>query len=399
MRHRGWISVAVVTSFLALGSPMAASGAAGRSAVLARTASMAQRAIGLHVVGNRLINAHGQPVQLHGFNNSGAEYACVEGWGMFDVQTATNTAVPGAQVAAMAKWTGANVVRVSLNEQCWLGLGGVKAQYSKGNYRRAIATYVRQLNSRGFAVILDLHNSAPGNESSLNQEPMPDGHTVTFWRQVAKAFKGNTSVLFDLFNEPFPDDQSVSVAAWRCWRDGGCREQSTNGGTTYAAVGMNRLVHVVREAGAHNVVLLGGLAYASSLTNWLRFKPTDPDHELAASLHIYSFGGCHTLGCYRGAPSNVARHVPLVIGEFGADLTVGYSTIATGCPARYSGHTGFDATFLRWADAHHLSWLAWTWNPWGDCMSLVTNLSGHATTPYGVRIRTALRAGRQTHVA
>jgi endoglucanase len=394
-------AVAIVATSVGAGMPLASTGvAAPASSSVTAQAAASHQALGLHISGNRIVNSRGKKVRLIGFNNSGAEYACIEGWGIFDAKAPPNTSVPVSHVAAMAKWKGANAVRVSLNEQCWLGIGGVLPQYGGASYRKAIETYVSELNSYGFAVILDLHNSAPGTEVSTNQEPMPDVHSVTFWKQVATAFKSNTSVVFDLFNEPFPNNQSLSTASWLCWRDGGCTQTSQNGGATYTAVGMNQLVQAVRSTGARNIVLAGGLNYASSLTHWLRYKPTDPDHELAASLHIYSFSPCTTLSCYNRAPAKVARHVPLVIGEFGADLTVGYATIASTCPSKYSGVTGFDATLIKWANAHHASWLAWTWNPWSNyCLALVSNFSGHATTPYGTRIRKDLLASRQSHRA
>jgi endoglucanase len=400
------VGVAIAAATVGTGMPLA--GARSRPPALAHPAltqpaanrsTPSQKALGLHISGNRIINSHGNVVRLLGFNNSGAEYACMEGWGIFDVDTATNTSVPLSHVVAMAKWTGANAVRVSLNEQCWLGIGGVNPRYGGANYQHAIEGYVRELNAHGFAVILDLHNSAPGNEPSLNQEPMPDSNSTKFWHQVATAFRSNTSVVFDLFNEPWPNNQSLSSASWLCWRDGGCQQHSQNGFATYTAVGMNQLIHAVRSAGAHNIVLAGGLNYASSLTEWLRYEPTDPDHELAASLHVYSFGGCNSLACYNAGPAKVARHVPLVIGEFGADLTVGYNVIAMSCPSKYSGTTGFDATLLKWANAHHASWLAWTWNPWGNCLALVTNFAGTATSPYGARVRKDLLAARQRYRA
>jgi endoglucanase len=391
------VAFAIVVASVGAGATVASS---STGATTTPHRSVSDEALGLHVSGNRILNSKGQAVRLIGFNNSGAEYACIEGWGMFDVDTPTDTSVPVSHVVAMAKWKGANAVRISLNEQCWLGIGGVKAQYGGRSYQHAIEAYVRELNAHGFAVILDLHNSAPGNESSRNQEPMPDAHSIVFWRQVAKSFGSNRSVLFDVFNEPWPNNQSLSTASWLCWRDGGCQQQSQNGGATYTAVGMNQLIHAVRSTGAHNIILAGGLNYASSLTDWLRYEPTDSDHELAASLHVYSFGGCNTLACYNGAPAKVARHVPLVIGEFGADLTVPYSTLAASCVSSYSGTTGFDATLLKWAKAHDASWLAWTWNPWADyCMALVTNFAGHAASPYGVRVRKALLANRQSHRA
>jgi hypothetical protein len=355
-------------------------------------------ALGLHVQGRQFVNSRGQRVRLVGFNNSGAEYACIEGWGIFDVGDGQNTSVPTSDVVAMTKWTGVNAVRLQLNEQCWLGIGGVKPQYGGANYRRAIRTYVRQLTSHGLAVILNLHLSAPGDEASLNQEAMPDAHSIRFWHQVAATFAANRAVLFDLFNEPWPLNQSHSRRAWTCWRVGGCQTRSTNGGATYRAVGMDRLIRAVRSAGAHNVVLAGGVNYASSLGKWLAFKPRDPDHNLAASIHLYSFNGCTTARCYNKIPAKVARHVPLYIGEFGPDLTVGYSDgLDSSCPSSDVGRTGFDTTLVHWARVHGASWTAWTWNPWGDCWALVSNFRGHPTTPFGDRVKKALRANRQPH--
>ncbi|MEA2198343.1 MAG: hypothetical protein QOJ25_2394, partial [Solirubrobacteraceae bacterium] len=50
---------------------------------------------GLLVSGNHLVNTSGATVHLHGVNRSGPEYACIQGWGIFD---GPNTA---ASVAAM----------------------------------------------------------------------------------------------------------------------------------------------------------------------------------------------------------------------------------------------------------------------------------------------------------
>jgi endoglucanase len=384
---------ALAVAALIAGAVTGAGTAATARPAPAAHASASAKALGLH-------NSRGQQVRLIGFNNSGAEYACTEGWGIFDVDTASNTSVPVADVVAMAKWSGANAVRLQLNEQCWLGIGGVKPEYGGANYQRAITTYVRELNDHGFAVILDLHLNAPGTEHASNQEPMPDAHSIPFWTQVAKTFRSDDAVLFDLFNEPWPDNQSSSNAAWRCWRDGGCRQVSQNGGRTYTAVGMNQLIHAVRSTGARNIVMAGGVNYASSLGKWLTYSPIDPDHNLAASIHLYSFNGCTTAACYDKTPAKIARHVPLIIGEFGPDLTVGYSNaLDANCPSSDVGHTGFDTTLVNWARAHGASWTAWSWNPWGDCWSLVKGFSGHATSPYGVRVRQALRANRQSHRA
>src|SRR2546430_11692500 len=67
-----------------------------------------------------------------------------------------------------------------------------------------------------------------GTAIALGQAPMPNrDHTPAFWRQVAAAYGGNNRVIFDLFNEPFPDNNSNTVEAWRCWRYGGTDREST----------------------------------------------------------------------------------------------------------------------------------------------------------------------------
>jgi len=38
----------------------------------------------LHVSGKRLVNGHGRRVVLHGVDRSGGEFACVQGWGIWD---------------------------------------------------------------------------------------------------------------------------------------------------------------------------------------------------------------------------------------------------------------------------------------------------------------------------
>ncbi|MBV9485906.1 MAG: hypothetical protein JO246_07595, partial [Frankiaceae bacterium] len=161
---------------------------AGSQAIRAVPASKIKPALGLHVHGRHLVNSRGQRVRLLGFNNSGAEYACIEGWGIFDIGDNVNTKVPTSDVVAMTRWHGVNAVRIQLNEQCWLGIGGVKPAYGGVRYQHTIEAYVRTLTRHGLAVILNLHLSAPGDEKSYNQEPMPDAHSIPFWHQVAAAF-------------------------------------------------------------------------------------------------------------------------------------------------------------------------------------------------------------------
>ena len=71
-------------------------------------------------------------------------------------------------IAAMKTWR-INVVRVPLNEGCWLGLPNVKPEYGGPRYRRAGLGYVQRLRAAGLYVIIDLHWSAPGGKPALGQ--------------------------------------------------------------------------------------------------------------------------------------------------------------------------------------------------------------------------------------
>ena len=52
----------------------------------------------------------------------------MQGWGFSDGPT------DAASIAAMKAWH-INAVRVPLNEDCWLGINGVKPQYGGAPYR------------------------------------------------------------------------------------------------------------------------------------------------------------------------------------------------------------------------------------------------------------------------
>jgi len=315
---------------------------------------------GVHVQGNQLVDSSGRPVRVRGVNRSGAEYACAQGWGIFDGPS------DSASVQAIASWN-ANVVRVPLNETCWLGINGVASAYAGDNYRRAITDFVARLNGAGLVVILDLHWSAAGTAIALGQAPMPDrDHTPEFWRQLATTFKGNDRVMFDLFNEPFPDNNSDTPEAWRCWRDGG-----TCSGMTFQAAGMQELVDAVRGTGASNVILIGGIEYAARLTQWLAYKPTDPLNNVAASWHIYNFSWCATRACWDSEAAPVAQQVPLVLGELGQD----------------DRGNAFVDSLMNWMDARQGSYLAWVWDVWGSPLDLIASYDG-TPTPYGQTFKT-----------
>jgi hypothetical protein len=329
-----------------------------------RTPAASSAPLSISIAGNRFVNGLGQTIRLLGVDRPGTEYACEEGWGFSDGDD--DPAAAAADAASIAAWD-ANAVRVPLNEDCWLGINGEPAYRPGGDtqsqaqaaYRQTVETYVSDLNADGIYAILDLHWSAPGTVVADGQRSMPDDHSAAFWTSVADTFKSNPAVVFDVFNEPFSpaadgSQYSAYRVSWSCWLDGGCTvPDAADGdapvaGQTYTAVGMQALVNAIRATGADQPIMVGGLSYANDLSGWLADEPSDPDGQLAASLHVYEGNSCDEVSCWNSAVVPVAARVPVVAGEFDEDQ----------CP---SGNDDWDDTFMDWADQAGVSYLAWGW--------------------------------------
>jgi len=329
----------------------------------------------LRVSGNKLVTAAGATYRLLGVNRSSGEFACVQGKGMWD-----SGPVDQASVAAMKAWN-IRAVRIPLNEDCWLGTFGTP---SGATYQQAVKDYVNLLVANGINPILDMHwnhgvytgtSTACADATATCQKAMPDmQYAPQFWTGVANAFKGNNAVVFDLFNEPYPDaanNWSNATAAWTCLRDGG-----TCTGIGYEVAGMQDLLDAVRATGATNVVMTGGLTWTNDLTQWLAYKPADPTGNLMASWHSYNFNACVTVSCWDSQIGTVAAQVPVHIGE------VGQNTCA---------HDYIDQV-MAWADARRIGYTAWTWNPWG-CGGgnvLIEDYNGTPTNSYGAGFKAHL---------
>jgi endoglucanase len=254
-------------------------------------------------------------------------------------------------------------VRVPLNEDCWLAINNSPAQYSGAAYQTAIHDFVTRLNAHGLVAILELHWSAAGTGQATKQDPMPNkDHSITFWSEVAAAYKSTPYVLFEPFNEPFPDSNQDTAAAWSCWKNGG-----TCPGANYQAAGMQDLVDAIRGAGATQPILLGGIEYSNCLTHWLQNKPNDPLNQLAAAWHVYNFNLCNNTNCYDTQAGPVAAAVPIVTTEIGEDDCKGT----------------FITTLMGWLDQKGQGYLGWVWDTWGGCLVLINNYDGTPAGTYG----------------
>lgn len=369
MRRRALIALAVTVGLLgilaptvAFTRPRAPTSRASSAGLKRKQRPNSQKSVSLAVSvrGNRLVNAQGQTLRLVGVNRSGSQYMCVLDGSVFDGP------VDARSIAAMKSWH-INTVRVPLNEDCWLGINNLNLAGSGVAYRYAIEAYVARLNAAGLYVILNVCWNAPGKTKAVGQREMLDAsHGYTLWRSLATAFKAHPGVLFDPYNEPHGLGKTTKEQ-WRCWEQG-CGE--------YA--GMSGLVATVRSTGARNVILLGGLGWAADDSEWLKYEPRDPLHQLAAAFHVYyDHTVCATESCWNQTLLPLATRVPLVADEFGE--------MQCGDPASIAWLN----QWMSYAASKGFSMLAWAWNLQhdGGCSQpvLVTSYEG-SPSPYGAAV-------------
>ncbi|HEX5548510.1 MAG TPA: cellulase family glycosylhydrolase [Ktedonobacterales bacterium] len=354
-RHRSLVIGAVGLVLV-----LAAAGAAVGFNLRYPRAGAADVAPNLRVSGASLVDGSNRSVFLHGVDYSGGEYACIQGWGIFDGPS-DQTFVNGLLSAHV------NAARLPMNEDCWLGINGVPAAYSGANYRNAFVAMVKLLTSNGITPELDLQWNAPGSQLASGTKAMPDAdHSGAFWQSVATTFAGRTDVIFDLYNEPHP-------SSWNIWLNGG----SDSG---FNAIGMQALVSTVRSAGFHGVLSLSGIDWANTLggsSGWLTHRPSDPDNNLAAAIHVYKGNTHQSTSAWNSDFGPTAAQVPLLNNEFGAYC---YDDSCT--------DPGFANTFWAWLSSVGADGtLAWTWDTWGTVESLVSSYSGPALTSWGQQVK------------
>jgi hypothetical protein len=335
------------------------------------------------VAGNQLVDAAGHPITLRGADVSGTEFVCAQNY-----TTDPYGGQPLASVAifqAMAAWH-ISVVRIPLNEDCWLGINGV--EIGGAPYQQAIRNEVAAAHQAGLYVVLDLHWSAPGTQRALSQNPAPDAdHSSDFWTQVATAYKTDPAVIFDLYNEPY-DYWGTNPDAWAGWLNGDTQTQYVTGGSPYTVTanwqtaGMQQLVWAVRNTGALNPILVNGLNWANDTSGWLSHVPSDPAGQLIAGAHIYPGEQCATPACWDTTFPAIGQTYPVLIGE------TGDATTTTSDPAQAQWLTN---NFFNYADNHNWSYTAWTWNVWGNGDDvLITDWNGTPTSGEGVEWRNHL---------
>ena len=285
----------------------------------------------------------------------------MQGWGIFD---GPNDA---ASVKAIASWH-VNVVRVLLNEDCWLDINGVDRQYAGYHYTNAIVNYVNLLHQYGMYAEISLFGE---RRDRIKQRINPMRPMKITRRRCGRAwratFKNDPNVILAPWGE--------TTVGWKCFRNG-CDNEATYGpsNTYYQSAGMQQAVNVMRKAGYTGVISIPCIDYANACgkidgsdydgSTWLASRPHDPRGQSIAEAHVYGKNLCDTVACFNSSMRPITKKVPMIFGETGETYD------ASDCGSSYI------STFLPWAHAHGVGYEAWTWDTWGGCGVLITDYSG-----------------------
>ena len=262
------------------------------------------RPLPLKVVGTRLLNSAGDSVRLRGVNTASLEWTSD---GEDHILTTVQTAIRDWHV---------NHIRLPLSQDRWFGKA--PEQSDKGKfYRILVRQVVDAVAAARCYIILDLHWSDAGEwGKNIGQHLMPDENSLTFWKDVATAYKDHPAVLFNLYNEPHN-------VGWDIWLKGGQVTEPPTRKTpikTYRAVGMQPLLDAIRATGAKNVIVVGGLDYAYDYSGILQGRQlADPEgNGVLYDNHAYPTKG-DTVERWISKMETAAKTLPVIVGEFGAE--------------------------------------------------------------------------------
>jgi len=243
--------------------------------------------------------------------------------------------------AELSDWN-INVVRIPIHPGWW--------QAEEDYAQKYLDPVISWGEKYGFYIILDWH--AIGNPlTGETQNPAwkERGYTVynsslqlaeSGWTELAKRYGENSSVIFELFNEPASiGEQPVD---WREWRDK-----------------LTGLIDEIRTFAPNTLILVSGWQWTYDLRGFAT-HPIERD-DIAYVAHVYP--NHKEWEDYFGFLSYTH---PVIVTEWGFSPTVS--------PAEhyYGTRENFGEPFLRYMEDKNISWTAWcfhpTWQP-----NMITN--------------------------
>src|SRR5436190_7924878 len=214
-------------------------------------------------------------VKYRGLNRAGAEFGDDwDGWSGQEFYTFPTKAKLGAELTYYGS-KGFNILRLPISwERLQHELNG---DLDKA-YKNQVASFVKQANAGGWAVILDLHNynryaigafDDTGQQvNTYSQQILGDGtlsidHLADVWTKLATLFKRTSKVIFNIMNEPH--DFPIESDDWFPM--------------------IQTVIDAIRAAGAKQLILVPN-SRGSDVDHWNTYAPNGGSLDSVASLTI-----------------------------------------------------------------------------------------------------------------
>jgi endoglucanase len=286
----------------------------------------------LAAMGNQIVMAEtGMPVLLRGLNRSGLEYTEPNDEGF-----AAAAGISAYEIQWMTHQWNANILRIPFNQD-WALFG--RAGREGKRYLADLDQVIHWAALHGAYTLLDLQwlsmDRAHGH-GNMMVPPLPNPQTPHLWRLLARRYRNEPAVLFDLFNEPHdrlpedsyslfradgseypPDHSTVSMTEWQPWA--------------------LLLIDTIRQEHPESLIFVSG-------TNWaydLRGFPMER-RNLVYSTHVYPGKGSN----WDAAFGYLSRFIPVFASEFGGLET----------------DLDWGRRLLSFFDARGMGWTAWSWS-------------------------------------
>lgn len=341
---------------------------AERAAIIAKDLTLPAITPELKVAGNQVVRAaDGRPVWLQGLSLDSMQWS----------HQGEN--VPWSMRVALDEWK-ANVIRLPVHDSYWFGKGKGQPAGGAEAYRKAVDDLIRFASTRGAWVLLDLHQfGAP-----------TDAH-VAFWKDAAVRYRNHPAVLFELFNE-------AHGITWQLWRDGGSLQdvqhsdvnptENTLKTEADSTPGMQALVKAVRDTGAKNIILMGGLDWAYDLSGIADGFALDDlgGNGIIYVSHIYPWKKD-----WQEKVLVVADKHPIIVTEIGCPRR--WEDFAFIPPAQRYPLEGWSEDVLGMIQKYKLHWTGFSFHP--SCGPQLLMDWDYTPTPFwGVFVQEALRGRR-----
>lgn len=258
----------------------------------------------LQVIGLKLCNQYGNPIQLRGMSTHGIQWY---GWG---------SCLTEASLDALAYDWGADILRISLYVQ----EGGYDTD--PAGFTAQVTRLIEEATERGMYALVDWHQLNPGDPNANLAK------AKTFFTAIANAHKNKNNIIYDVCNEP--------------------------NGVTWAAIKnyANQIIPVIRAIDADAPILVGTHGWASLGISDGRTAQDIVSNPLTFSNIMYTF---HFYAASHGEEYYdeldwASDRLPIFVTEFGTQT--------------YTGDGGNNFTMSqRYIDLLRAKKISWTnWN-------------------------------------